>query len=157
MFEEMTSIKRIYADIDKKEQEARMRISEKSKGVQDIAALYEPERINLIKEAQCALKEHGFLWDTQNLSVIIVHFKATKDLNVFFDFLRKNGLIYDIEAASFRIFTTSDKMDQIRTHITGFHYSTVEEDLVRFKPISWRDHVFFVERHIGRCLTNVVK
>lgn len=155
MFEEMTSIKRIYAYIDKKEQEARMRISEKSKGVQDIAALYEPERINLIKEAQCALKENGFLWDTQNLNVIIVHFKATKDLNVFFNFLKKNELIYDIEAASFRIFTTSDKMDQIRTHIAEFHQSIVDENLVRFKPISWRDHVFFVERHIGRCLTNV--
>lgn len=155
MFEQMTSIKRIYADIEKKEQEARLRVSENSKGIQEMAALYEPERIALIKEAQSALKEHGFLWDTQNLNVIIVHFKATKDLNVFFDFLRKNELIYDIEAASFKIFTTSDKMDQIRTHIAEFHQSVVDEDLVRFKPVSWRDHVFFVERHIGRCLTNV--
>ena len=155
MFEQMTSIKRIYADIEKKEQEVRLRVSENSKCIQEMAALYEPERIALIKEAQLALKEHGFLWDTQNLSVIIVHFKATKDLNVFFDFLRKNELIYDIEAASFKIFTTSDKMDQIRTHIAEFHQSVVDEDLIRFKPVSWRDHVFFVERHIGRCLTNV--
>lgn len=155
MFEQMTSIKRIYADIEKKEEEARLRVSENSKGIQEMAALYEPERIALIEEAQSALKEHGFLWDTQNLNVIIVHFKATKDLNIFFDFLRKNELIYDIEAASFKIFTTSDKMDQIKTHIAEFHQSAVDEELVRYKPLSWRDHVFFVERHIGRCLTNV--
>ncbi|MDI6975944.1 hypothetical protein [Serratia sp. Se-RSBMAAmG] len=155
MFEEMISIKRIYAEIEKKDQEARSLISEKSNGVQEMAALYEPERIKLIKEAQCALKEHGFLWDTEKLNVIIVHFKATKDLNVFFNFLKKNELIYDIEAASFKIFTTSDKMDQIRAHIAEFHQGEVDEDLVRLKPISWRDHVFFVERHIGRCLTNV--
>jgi len=97
MIEQMMSIKHIYADIEKKEKEARLQISENSKGIQEIAALYEPERISLIKEAQSALKEHGFLWDTKNLSVI----------------------------------------------------------MVKFKPLSWRDHVFFVERHIGRCLTNV--